>query len=628
MRFVVAVGMLLTLFAPTPHAVAPEVAPRPMGGANNYQRTAGVLRNGILSVRLVAQRAQWRPGDERGVALPVDAFGEEGMAPSVPGPLLRAKVGTRVQATIRNALPETLVVKGLRERGPGSKENPVSIPPGETRPLAFTINVRGAYNYFGALHAGGEPIEGGHGTQLIGVIVGDTVATPPRDRMLVVSFWNRLIDSSAKAPEERVLFLLNGKIWPHTPRFTYTVGDSVRWRIVDGSYGEHSMHLHGFYFRVDSRGSADSDSTYAADQRRMVVTENLQPFGNFTLTWVPERAGNWIFHCHKAAHTSYALRYTLDNVDPPDGPEPMRHDVPHAIDGMSGLVVGVTVLPRAGDPTPTSSKPAQFVRVLAQERAGFYGKREGLGYVIREGNGEPATDSIRIPGAPIVVTRGVPAQVTVVNRTSNATAVHWHGIELESFYDGVAGWSGAGRRTAPMIAPNDSFVARFTPPRAGTFIYHTHADDMRQLARGLYAPLIVLEPGERWDPATDHVLMIGGAFEQQKYVVALNGSTTPRLLELKAGVRHRFRVINMTIDEDSDLSWFASAESADSALVTWRAIAKDGAALPDRMATVRGAKLHIAPGETYDFEITPRAGDTRIEVQSVNPSVMRVVARD
>ena len=200
------------------------------------------------------------------------------------------------------------------------------------------------------------------------------------------------------------------------------------------------------------------------------------------------------------------------------------------------------------------------------------------------------------------MTRGVPAQVTVVNRTSNATAVHWHGIELESFYDGVAGWSGAGTRMAPMIAPNDSFVARFTPPRAGTFIYHTHADDMRQLAHGLYAPLIVLEPGERWDPATDHVLMIGGAFEGANYVVALNGSTSPRPLELRAGVRHRFRVINMTIDEEANLSWFASADSADSTRVTWRAIAKDGAVLPDRMATVRAATLHIAPGETYDFE--------------------------
>jgi FtsP/CotA-like multicopper oxidase with cupredoxin domain len=295
---------------------------------------------------------------------------------------------------------------------------------------------------------------------------------------------------------------------------------------------------------------------------------------------------------------------------------------------MSGLVVGVTVLPRRSTATPTMSEPAQRVRVFVQERSGFYGTREGLGFVTVNGGAEPARDSILIPGAPIVVTRGVPAQVTVVNRTSNPTAVHWHGIELESFYDGVAGWSGAGSRTAPMIAPNDSFVVRFTPPRAGTFIYHTHTDDIRQVARGLYAPLIVLEPAERWDPATDHVLMIGGAYENGKYVVALNGSTSPPPLQLRAGVRHRFRVINMTVDEDADLSWFASTLASDSTLVSWRAIAKDGANLPDRMATTRLAMLHIAPGETYDFQVTPRAGDTRIAVKSASASTMAVIARE
>jgi hypothetical protein len=111
-------------------------------------------------------------------------------------------------------------------------------------------------------------------------------------------------------------------------------------------------------------------------------------------------------------------------------------------------------------------------------------------------------------------------------------------------------------------------------------------------------------------------------------VVALNGSTSPRPLELRAGVRHRFRVINMTVDEDADLSWFASAVASDSTLVSWRAIAKDGANLPERMITTRSAKLHIAPGETYDFELTPRVGDTRIVVESASVSTMRVIARE
>jgi len=68
-------------------------------------------------------------------------------------------------------------------------------------------------------------------------------------------------------------------------------------------------------------------------------------------------------------------------------------------------------------------------------------------------------------------------------------------MELESYYDGIAGWSGTQGHTAPMIEPGASFVVKFTPPTAGTFIYQTHLDEIRQLSSGLYGPLIVLEHG-------------------------------------------------------------------------------------------------------------------------------------
>ena len=35
-----------------------------------------------------------------------------------------------------------------------------------------------------------------------------------------------------------------------------------------------------------------------------------------------------------------------------------------------------------------------------------------------------------------------------------------------------------------MIEPGGVFVVRITPPRAGTFIYHTHLHDYRQLSSG------------------------------------------------------------------------------------------------------------------------------------------------
>ena len=43
-----------------------------------------------------------------------------------------------------------------------------------------------------------------------------------------------------------------------------------------------------------------------------------------------------------------------------------------------------------------------------------------------------------------------------------------------------------------MIAAEDSFIVRFTPPRVGTYMYHVH-ERGEQLASGLYAPLIVTD---------------------------------------------------------------------------------------------------------------------------------------
>ena len=49
--------------------------------------------------------------------------------------------------------------------------------------------------------------------------------------------------------------------------------------------------------------------------------------------------------------------------------------------------------------------------------------------------------------------------------------MHWHGIELDSYYDGVHGWSGAGQRVTPMIEPggrSSSASRRLAPARSST----------------------------------------------------------------------------------------------------------------------------------------------------------------
>ena len=86
-----------------------------------------------------------------------------------------------------------------------------------------------------------------------------------------------------------------------------------------------------------------------------------------------------------------------------------------------------------------------------------------------------------------------------------------------------------------MIEPGRRFMVRFTPPRTGTFIYHTHLHDYRQLSSGLYGPLIVVEPGETFDPATDHVVVLGrrgaspaSAILKDRRPVVINGERAPR----------------------------------------------------------------------------------------------------
>ncbi|RUW67021.1 multicopper oxidase family protein [Mesorhizobium sp. M4B.F.Ca.ET.049.02.1.2] len=92
-----------------------------------------------------------------------------------------------------------------------------------------------------------------------------------------------------------------------------------------------------------------------------------------------------------------------------------------------------------------------------------------------------------VPGPALRLRQGEPVRITVENRLTEDTTVHWHGIRLPNAMDGVPGL------TQPPIKPGETFVYEFTPPDAGTFWYHPHADSLVQLGRGLAGPLIVEE---------------------------------------------------------------------------------------------------------------------------------------
>jgi FtsP/CotA-like multicopper oxidase with cupredoxin domain len=152
------------------------------------------------------------------------------------------------------------------------------------------------------------------------------------------------------------------------------------------------------------------------------------------------------------------------------------------------------------------------------------------------------------------------------------------------------------------------------PPRAGTFIYHTHIKDVGQISHGMYGPLLVLEPGERYDPATDHVVFLSQGRADDSARVLVNGAADPAPIVLRAGVPQRLRFIAMLPAGKAEFRLVR-----DSALERWRPVNKDGADLPAAQTRERPARFAISVGETYDFADAPAApGALRLEAWSLD----------
>jgi FtsP/CotA-like multicopper oxidase with cupredoxin domain len=198
-----------------------------------------------------------------------------------------------------------------------------------------------------------------------------------------------------------------------------------------------------------------------------------------------------------------------------------------------------------------------------------------------------------MPGSPIVLTKGEPVSITVHNRLTTPISVHWHGIELDSYFDGVGGFSGSGNRIAPMVAPNDSFVARFTPPRPGTYMYHVHGERGEELASGLYGVLVVADSGTPFDPRTEPLVAIANGGPGEDKPIFINGSASPDTLELMAERSYRFRIIYITSDDV-----IVTTLRGPAGLPPTRAFGLDAAESPD--IRLRPWQFPTGPGHTRD----------------------------
>jgi manganese oxidase len=654
---ILAAGTLLTVLAvlflgpaPGADAAGPAASDLPPAGYEDFREPAGRMVDGVLRIDLEARPAAWRPWGEEGPAIVAYVFAADGGAPRTPGPLIRVTAGTPVEVTLRNTFDHPLVVRGLHDRsraaaaqaGAGPGGGPVAAPPGplpgdsvvvaphgETR-VTFVPQAPGTWIYGGDVEiprgtaSWGLPGAGEAGRGLSGVMIVDPPEGPgPEERFFLISHWADADHPASWLPATR--FFLNGRSWPHTERLEYAQGDTVRWRVINLTGRPHPMHLHGFYFNVDGRGDMfRGDALLPPEERWLAVTERLAPGETMRISWVAEEPGGWVFHCHFMRHMSWIQTAPFASAGPGEPPPHGPHTPLAGEDALGGLVLGITVHPRP-DYRPASDVPRRSLRLHITRREEVFGSEPAFGFVLQEGGVAPAADSVHFPGSPIVLTRGEPTEILVHNRADVPLGVHWHGLELESWADGVPGISGFPGRPVPAIAPGDSFTVRMTPPRAGTFMYHVHSEPRHELAAGLYGSFLVLEPGERWDRARDRVFLLGSLGVGDDPPPAVNGELEPGPIELEAGVPHRLRFMHISPDDDKRVRLVrvgggeagaagGAAGAAGPEPVRWTFVAKDGADLPAAQVREVAADLSIHVGETYDFLWTPEQGEYLLQV--------------
>jgi FtsP/CotA-like multicopper oxidase with cupredoxin domain len=625
----VVAGLVAVIIASAGHgrAAAATFDGGPAVRPNDNTRAAGTADRDAVTVRLRAARGAWHPEGVNGPALTVEAFGEEGGPLTVPAPLIRVAEGTTIAVSVRNDLEAALRIHGLCARD-GTPCPPIDVAPGHVRDIRFASGRAGTYHYWATSLGAPIPFR-----ELAGALVVDPPDGPPApDRIFVITEWADLtaaqlrdivtaddIGEAFLAARPRFTFVINGLSWPATERLQYRGGELVRWRVVNLSSQTHPMHLHGFYFRVTRAGDGLRDASVNEGGGREVVTEVLQSGGTMALEWTPAREGNWLFHCHIMGHVSPARRVLADAgvASHHAGHAAMDH---HATGdpslGMAGMVLGITV-------SPGPAHEAGPVRVTAPRRIGMVIGADGaqgvtMGVALHEGVDPVHRPPVTAPGPALVLRRGEPVEITIENRLDEATSIHWHGLELESVYDGVHGWSGTVGRTAPMIAPGASFVVRLTPPRTGTFIYHTHLHDYRQLSSGLYGAVVVTDGDGPYDPVVDHVIVLGGrnaseasSVLEDRDSVVLNGDHAPRFV-WRAGRTHRLRLINITPDDVLQVALVRAGTTA-----MWRPAAKDGAPLSTGPTGLVPASVRLAAGETFDVEFdAPGPGVLWLEVRT------------
>ena len=216
----------------------------------------------------------------------------------------------------------------------------------------------------------------------------------------------------------------------------------------------------------------------------------------------------------------------------------------------------------------------------------------------------------RVNSTLIEALEGERIRIYVTNRLPVATSVHWHGVYLPNGMDGIGGL------TQPYIKPGETVKYEWTLRQHGTFMYHSHHDEMTQMGMGMIGMFVIHprtpSPEDRVD--RDFALLLSewtieagtarpntlkmGDFN----VLTINGKVFPSTQPIvcKTGDRVRIRLGNLGAMDHHPIHLHG---------FHFRVTATDGEAIP-RSAQWPEATVLVAVGQTRNIEfIADAPGD-------------------
>lgn len=213
--------------------------------------------------------------------------------PSIPGPLLHARVGDRLRVHFKNLdtlykRPHSMHFHGVHYRPssdgsylPGFSGPDADVKPGRSWTYRLTAgrDSAGVWPYHDHSPSMHESIDGGMYGMLS--ILGRRERRPDREFQVVFTPMGQFQTIDGRA------FVGN------TPVFRSRVGEIVQWDVTVMGSDHHTFHVHGHRWR-DANGNA-------------LDTRTIGPAESFRIRWREDAPGTWLYHCHVESHMAAGM---------------------------------------------------------------------------------------------------------------------------------------------------------------------------------------------------------------------------------------------------------------------------------------------------------------------------------